>query len=157
MTFRKLFVGSVLTALMAGVSFGEVANVSGRSKIRIDGNEKTLIEFAAVKKTDSQPAAGFFKWNADDNSRQVQVSLTYVEVDNQFAWLAGLCVSDTDGELVGKWLLLTVSDFGSPGRLVDHVWMQWLPDESIARQKIQDFERADKNQPIEDGDIVICS
>ena len=81
-----------------------------------------------------------------------------MKVDGEYAWLAGKSTKDST-KLANQWFFITIHDGGSPGNLVDHMWWDWLPDtenvENIAKNKVENLEKAENNQIIKDGDIQI--
>jgi len=133
-------------------------NVTGKVQISDNSSGNVSVEFKAYEEKGDQPAKGYFHLWLDDESEETFVDGVYVSVDDEYAWFAGRCTKDT-GDLTGRWLFVAVHDGGSPGRLVDHLWWQWLPDttdaENIAREKVENIETPADNQPIEAGNITV--
>lgn len=133
-------------------------NVTGKVKILINRDKEAWAEFEAYEEKGNIPAKGSFHLWLEDTGEETYVDVVYVKVSGAYGWFAGKCTKDT-GEMIERWLFLAVHDGGSPGRLVDHIWWEWLPDtgeaETIAREKIENLEKPADNQSIKTGDITV--
>ena len=125
-------------------------------------DKNVWIDLKAHKEENSKPAKGLFHLWRDDKTKGLYLELAYLLVDDNYAWFASRCIKDKDdGKLVGRWLFIAVHDGGAPGRLVDHLWCEWLPAakdaEQIAKRKVKNLEKPKTNRPIGDGNIVVNS
>ena len=136
-------------------------NTSGKVQVldNLDNRDECVwVEFSAREEKNDESAGGFFHRFLDDNSRDTYADVVYVKVDGEYAWFAGKCVMDSAG-LSGRWFFAAVHDGGAPGRLVDHIWWDWLPQspdaETIAAEKVENLEKPANNKPIKNGNIVV--
>lgn len=133
-------------------------NVTGKVQILNDSDEYAWAEFEAYEAKNSQPANGSFHYWLEDGSEEIYVDVVYVKVDGEYAWFAGKC-SKASGELVGRWLFLAAHDGGDPGRLVDHIWWEWLPDtadaQAVAERKVNNLKKPASNKSIKAGNVVV--
>jgi hypothetical protein len=101
---------------------------------------------------------GFLRCTSSDDDTEMYIELEYTAIDGDYAWFAGICTEDGEN-FTGKWLFGAVHDGGTPGKLVDHIWWEWLPDsddvEEVAQSKVENFEIPAKNKPISSGDIKV--
>ena len=135
---------------------GVAKNAIGKVEITVDKDQSATVEFEACEKTDTKPAKGYLhSWQAN-KSEEIYAEVKYVVVDGDYAWFAGKC---TEGKLAGRWYFIVVHDGGTPGRLVDHFWWDWLADtadaEDLARQKVENTEKPANNKFINNGDIEV--
>jgi len=133
------------------------SNAKGTVQVSDEGGN-AYIEFEVQEGKDNKAASGSFHFRLDDGSRDSYVEVAYVKVDGEYAWFAGDCTRDNAG-MAGRWLFIAVHDGGRPGRLVDHIWLEWLPKtpdaENIAKRKVENLEKPANNKPIKTGDIVV--
>ncbi|MHC4068849.1 MAG: hypothetical protein ACYS18_08605 [Planctomycetota bacterium] len=145
--------------LSQGKVSAHINRVTGKVQVLDEADENVWVEFE-VRKQESQPAEGLFRLWVDNNGKKTFVSLKYLRVDGEYAWFAGKCTRDSGG-MEGRWLFLAVHDGGGIGRLLDHIWWEWLPAtpdaENIAENKVESFEKPGSNRPIKSGDIVVIS
>ena len=136
-----------------------INQVTGKVQVLDEADEYTSVE-VEVRKQQDQPAEGSFRLSVDNNGRKTFVNLEYLKVDGEYAWFAGKCTEDSGG-MAGRWLFIAVHDGGGIGRLLDHIWWEWLPPvpdaENIAKSKVENFEKPGSNKPIQSGDIVVAS
>lgn len=146
-------------ALSQGKVSSNINQVTGKVQVLDEADQYVWVEFE-VRKQQDQPAEGLFRLWVDNNGKKTFVSLKYLKVDGEYAWFAGRCTQDSGG-MAGRWLFLAVHDGGSVGRLLDHIWWEWLPAtpdaENIAKNKVENFEKPGSNKPIKSGDIVVGS
>ncbi len=133
-------------------------SVEGRVQVADDDGNSTWIELQAEAKQDGKTAQGELQVLADGNNLETMVDLAYLAVEGDYAWLAGECTKDNGGQ-TGKWLFVAVHDGGQPGRLVDHLWLEWLgpgaAGETTAKQKVESRDKPAENKTIESGDIQV--
>lgn len=125
-------------------------------------NKNIWLEFKSQKAENSKTADGIFHIWQNDANKGLKLKVVYIKVDGKFAWFAGQCIEDKDsGKLMNRWLFLTVYDGGTPGKLVDQLWCEWLPDskdaKKIAERKVKKLEKPKTNKPINSGNIVVNS
>ena len=127
-------------------------------KITIADDNGGSVDFKAVDGKDGQPSTGYLRLKSGDGSKETEAEVKYVNVDGDYAWFAGQCTRDSGG-LTGRWFFAAVHDGGTPGKLVDHIWFDWLPDtadaEAVAKSKVENFAKPSSNKPITTGDIVV--
>ena len=145
--------------LFAGQNASEPANSAvGKVHILINTDESARVEFEAYEAKNNQPARGFLLCSQKNQNRETHSEVVYVKVDGDYAWFAGKCTRDS-GNLKGRWFFIAVHDGGTPGKLVDHIWWDWLPQtpdaESIAKKKVENLERPANNKHISAGDVVV--
>jgi len=151
----------------SGVLFSSQKTPAPKEKViwqvRFEGEtDKNVWIDLKVHKENGKPAKGLFHLWRDDQTKGIYLELAYLLVDDDYAWFASRCTKDEDdGKLVGRWLFIVVHDGGTPGRLVDHLWCEWLPAtkdaEQIAMRKVKNLEKPKMNRPIGDGNIVVNS
>ncbi|MHC4152206.1 MAG: hypothetical protein ACYSSP_08920 [Planctomycetota bacterium] len=128
------------------------SNASGRFKVTNDNKQMSV----NLQVTDDDD--GFLRCTRSDDDTEMYIELEYTAIDGKYAWFAGICTEDGEN-FTGKWLFGAVHDGGTPGKLVDHVWWEWLPDsddvEDVAKSKVENFEIPAKNKPINSGDIKV--
>jgi hypothetical protein len=164
-TKANLLVGALVLLAITTLAFSQGKTSTGTNQVTgkvqvLDGADGyASVEFE-VRKQQDQPAEGLFRLSADNNGRKTSVNLKYLKVDGEYAWFAGKCTQDSGG-MAGRWLFLVVHDGGSVGKLLDHIWWEWLPAtpdaENIAKSKVENFEKPGSNKPIKSGDIVVGS
>jgi hypothetical protein len=102
------------------------------------------------------PANGFFQYS--ENGRKIVITVTYLKTDGEYAWFAGKCTGD-GVDYTGRWFFAAVHDGGTPGRLVDHLWWEWISDSdnarSIAESKVRNMRVPSERKKIQSGDIKI--
>jgi hypothetical protein len=164
-TYKKILILISLIVATTGLALSQQEEAKGvnkaAGKIKILYNEKSyaLVEFKVYEGRDTKPPGGYLKFKLSDRNESV-VKLLYVKIDGEYAWFAGKCIKDT-GNRKDQWLFLAAHDGGIPGRLVDHIWWDWLPDtpdaRKIARKKIEDLEKPENNKPIKAGNVIVYS
>jgi len=161
-TFSILTVVSLILAVPVfseKLTAAPANSASGKVEIVSSDDQTASAEFKANVGKAQQPANGFFRVSAEDKGTETYVDVVYVKVDGDYAWFAGKCTRDSEG-LMGRWFFIVVHDGGKPGRLADHIWWDCLPDtddaESIAKEKVENFEIPESNKPIKSGDIEVC-
>ena len=160
-TIEKILIITVTVFFLAGTGTANAAspanNATGKLQIVDDGGRAASVRFDASEACEGQPAKGSLTCSFIDQAQPNSVKIQIVKIDGQFAWLAGQCIS---GDLSGRWFFVVVHDGGQPGRLVDHIWWEWLPagaDENTARTKVENLEKPAGNKSITDGNIVVSS
>ena len=138
-------------------SSGE-SSVRGKVEVSAERSEHCRIELRVSGADGEDSAKGRLRLWSADGSRETKVDLVYLRVDGEYAWLAGECKEDTDG-LQGRWVFLAVHDGGEPGRLVDHIWMEWLGEGQAgmaqAKSKVENLDTPAESKSIESGDIEV--
>ena len=149
---------SASSALAEKQESTEANNAVGEITVQGYDGEHILVKFEACEEKNNQSARGFLRLQAGDNDKDTYAEVAYVKVDGAYCWFAGKCTRDSD-DLTGRWFFAAVHDGGTPGRLVDHIWLDWLANkadaESIAREKVKNCEKPQHNTPIAAGDIVV--
>jgi len=161
---KAILMLAVFSLAIAGPLFSKAkksapaSNATGKVQVLNDSDEYAWAEFEAYESKNGQPAKGLFHYWLEDGSEEIYVDVVYVKVDGEYVWFAGKC-TEASGELVGRWFFLAAHDGGDPGRLVDHVWWEWLPDtadaETIAERKVNNLEKPANNKSIENGNVVV--
>ena len=154
-----------LTLLATGSSLSK-GNYASKEKLiwRViysdQNNQDTSLALKVRKKENTEQTEAFFHTWQKSQEEGLIVKLTYLKVEDNYAWFAGKCTEDkSERGLKDRWLFIVVHDGGKPGKLVDHLWCEWLKDtndaEKIARRKVENLEKPKKHKPIKEGDIVV--
>ena len=161
---RTILVVTVFSLVTAVPLFSEekmsarANNMSGKIQVSDDNGAKPWVQFRTQQGKNNRPAGGSFQYRPEGKSKETYVDVVYVKVDGEHGWLAGKCTRDGT-DLVGRWLFLAAHDGGTPGRLVDHIWWEWLPNtadaESIAKRKVENLEKPANSKSIISGNIVV--
>ena len=126
----------------------------------VDAGDNADVEFKAVEACEGIGASGFFKLNGKGGAVKIDAVVRFVKVDGRYTWFAGQCTPNSPA-MAGRWFFAVAHDGGEPGKLVDHLWLDWLtrsPDAAkIAERKVENYEKPSCNKPIKDGNIIICS
>ena len=157
--FRKylIFLSVLYCFVISVTALAKQIAVVGQVEVT-DNGHKALVKFEAEPGSKKLSVDGFFRRSSTDGSGLTYVKLSYLKVDDGYAWFAGRCTQD-EGDLTGRWLFATAHDGGKPGRLLDHLWWEWLPDtndaEAKARSKVENLEKPAYNKSIESGEITV--
>ncbi|MFC1738331.1 hypothetical protein ACFL1G_04675 [Planctomycetota bacterium] len=159
MVKKRFVLTLVLFSLVISVCASGKENNSAIGQIRVsDNKEGGLAKLKALAGDDIDSSEGFFHYLPADGTGEVRIKLAYVKVDGKYAWFAGECTQN-GVNLIGRWFFGAVHDGGKPGKLVDHIWWEWLPDSdnarSVAKSKVENFEIPAENKTIIDGDIAV--
>jgi hypothetical protein len=91
--------------------------------------------------------------------RVYECDVKYVNVNGSaspaYAYFAGMCTSDTEGTLVGKWLVVKVEDGGTPGSNGDRMRSKWAFNESEAEEWVIYEENLGDYRDIEIGNLQV--
>jgi hypothetical protein len=154
MSGKKLILVLVVTCLLSNLTLmaKQSNDASGRATV-VDNNQQVTVHLKATEDDD-----GFLQCTSSDNDTEMYIELEYIEIDGKYAWFAGMCTKD-GSNFTGRWFFGAVHDGGNPGKLVDHIWWEWLPEsddvEEIAKSKVENLEIPSDNKPIESGDIEV--
>ena len=156
MNLKRFTFALVMFSLVLSVP--ALANsASGEVKIS-SGADKGVVKFNVVEGANSKAGDGFLHFSLAKSKEEIHIKVSYVKVDGEYAWFAGECTQDGVSQ-IGLWFFGAVHDGGKPGKLVDHIWWEWLPDsedaESIAGSKVENLEIPSENKTITDGDITV--
>ena len=162
-SFKKKFILSLLILAMAvSVFAGDKAKSSDKViwTVKTAAAKGVLWYSLIVREEEGKPARGIIRqWHEGKDSEGLSVEISYMHVDGKYAWFAGKCIEDKGIGMNGRWLFIAVNDGGEPGKLVDHLWCEWLADtkdaEAIAKRKVESLEKPCENIMIKDGNIVI--
>ncbi|MHC4843238.1 MAG: hypothetical protein ACYTEE_05500 [Planctomycetota bacterium] len=153
MNGKKIHLITILICLFCHLTAvaKQPSEASGRFNVTNDNQQMSV----NLKVTDDD---GFLRCTSSDNDTEMYIEVEYSEIDGKYAWFAGICTED-GANFTGKWLFGAVHDGGTPGKLVDHVWWEWLPDsddvEDVAKSKVENLEIPADNKPIGSGDIKV--
>jgi len=154
MNYKKLICVTIAVCLLLSLSSAakQSSEASGSCKVGDDGRPVSVV----LRATDDEE--GFLRCTDSDNDTEMYIELEYVVIEDTYAWFAGVCTED-GANLTGRWLFGAVHDGGSPGKLVDHIWWEWLPEsddvEEIAKSKVENLDIPSENKPITSGDIEV--
>ena len=133
---------------------------NGKLEFLSEDNQMGSIEFEVYKQNEGQSAGGFFRLSLEKQDQTTYVDVRYVSIADDFVWFAGNCTKGS-GDFTGRWIFIAANDGGRPGKLVDHIWWEWLPDtqnaENIAKRKVENLEKPAYNKPIETGEITVST
>jgi len=136
----------------------KVNNATGELKVTTNGREYIQLKFQVFEKKPSPEIKNYCQFWKDDISNKTYAEVKYNNIDGCYAWFAGRCVKG-DKNLLGKWFFAVVHDGGKPGYMVDHIWLEWLPDtpnaEKAAESNVKNLKKPAQNVPIQEGDIVV--
>lgn len=156
-----LTVAAFLPSRARCAEYASSGESSVRGKVEVSAplrGEHRRIELRVSGAEEGDSAKGWLRLWSADGSRETKVDLVYLRVDGEYAWLAGECKEDTDG-LQGRWVFLAVHDGGKPGRLVDHIWLEWLGEgaegRAEAKSKVENLDTPAESKSIESGDIEV--
>jgi len=164
MNVKKIIILSLAFLTIAGVpvisEFGPCAAAEVKAKLDIEAQDDqfTHLSINAKPTGDGIAAKGTLAlWNGNDTDK-IKINISYLLIDGQYAWLAGKCV-DSSGDFADRWVYVVVHDGGEPGRLVDHIWIEWLAEgqegKTQAEQKVVNLDSPSKKISIESGDIKV--
>lgn len=130
-------------------------HISGKLSLNDQAGQERSAEFRVRQNQDGN-GQGQFSYKVPDG--ETKIDIRYVKVDGNCAWFAGKCSQDSQGRQ-DSWVFFAVQDGGSPGNLVDYIWVEWIPAEKDAeihaKDKVENLERPSESQPINSGDIII--
>lgn len=114
--------------------------------------------FNAHEEMDSRPAKGRMQtWNVT-SLRELHYYVKHVVVDDDTAWFAAQCISDSGGVYDGQWLFVKVVDGGTPGAAGDEIGWDWSSgmDETDAAERVRSEETPDHWWGVViDGNLVV--
>jgi len=154
MAAKKIILVLTLLCLLLSVTVlaKQTNEARGRFKVK-DDNKNVTVNLKVTEDGD-----GFLRCTKSDNDVEMYIDIEYAEIDGKYAWFAGICTEDGEN-FTGKWLFGVVHDGGTPGKLVDHIWWEWLPEsdnvEDIAKSKVENLEIPSGNKTINSGDIKV--
>ena len=132
--------------------------VKARLEIEASDDDFTNLKLDVRPKDEELSAKGNLYLWIDSEVDRIKIEIRYLNVDGEFAWMAGECTEDGD-QFKDRWIYVVVHDGGEPGRLVDHIWIEWLDEgaqgQQDAEQKLVNLEKPKRNRSIESGDIVV--
>ena len=132
-------------------------------KVKVSSDEEVLWYRLIARKEEGKPARGIIYSRHEDTEAEkgLYIEVTYLHIDDDYVWFAGKCFEDSDMEKQGRWLFMVVHDGGEPGKLVDHLWCEWLVDTkdaaAIAKRKVENLAKPKHNRLIMNGEIVVTA
>ncbi|MDD5459507.1 MAG: hypothetical protein PHF37_08965 [Phycisphaerae bacterium] len=148
----------VVPAFTLIILFGSLLkaeHVSGKLYLINKAKQNYSAEFR-VRQNQDGAAHGQFSFKIGDG--ETKIDIRYIKVDGNCAWFAGKCSQDPQGRQ-NSWVFFAVQDGGSPGNLVDYLWVEWMsaePGTEIqAKGKVDNLERPSESQSINGGNIII--
>jgi hypothetical protein len=150
--------GAPIVTRMSTCVAADRTAVKARLEIEASDDDFTNLKLDVKPKAESPAAKGNLYLWIDSEVDRTKVEVRYLHVDGQFAWMAGECTEDGD-QFRDRWIYVVVHDGGEPGRLVDHIWIEWLDEgpegQQDAEAKLVNLEKPSENRSIESGDIVV--
>jgi len=133
----------------------QAAGARGDISISDDGRELQA-KFKMMLTNSDDTGSGFFQYS--DGQSTILIEVTCLKIDGEYAWFAGKCTKN-GADKMGRWFFAVVHDGGNPGRLVDHIWWEWIAEsdnaESIAKSKVENMEIPSERKLITEGDIKV--
>jgi hypothetical protein len=133
--------------------------VTGKVKIMWENNQPLWAEFNICLRNDGQIINNMCHLWSDNDSRKIDIAVTNVKIDGNFAWFSGKCISDNFGKMENQWLFVSVSDMGVPGSVADNIWCEWLGKTTsaaaAATKKVSLLQRPYFHKEIKSGDIKV--
>jgi len=155
---KQILALSILVLIVSFPAVLQAAKAEGSIKVA-DAGAALQAKFKMLT-TGQGSANGFFQYSTANKKEQVRITVSYLKIDGKYAWFAGECTADGVGN-IGNWFFGVVHDGGTPGRLVDQIWWEWIPDsnqaKAQAKRKVENLEIPSDNKKIQAGDIKVTS
>jgi len=167
MNTSKFYILVVLGALiclwpgMSATATAQIEKTIWQAELENPDQQKIIVTLKTRREKSNTPTKGLLQfWPEGKPQNTISIQLTCLKKQKNYAWLAGKCIDDKkSGQLKDHWLFIALHDGGTPGRLADHLWLEWLPQtpdaEQKARKNVEKLQKPKQNMPVTDGNIIV--